>query len=120
MLSIFLLFCAIALGIALGRPMFVKEKNPAENTVTLCENEELFSRRLTASRINLIACDDMLTPTRLQAKIRYKHDASPATVTQTDREHFVLEFDEPQRAPAAGQSAVIYKDSLLIGGGFII
>ena len=107
------------LGIALGRPMFVKEKNPAENTVTLCENEELFSRRLTASKINLIACDDMLTPTRLQAKIRYKHDASPATVTQTDREHFVLEFDEPQRAIAKGQSVVLYDGDTLVGGGII-
>ena len=107
------------LGIALGKPMFVKSKDPIANTVTLCENDELFSRRLTASRINFIACDDMFTPTRVEAKIRYKHDASPATVTQTDAEHFVLEFDKPQRAIAKGQSVVLYDGDTLVGGGII-
>ena len=107
------------LGIALGKPMFVKEKDIEKNTVTLCDNAELFSRRLTASRINFIACEDMRTPTRIEAKIRYKHDAAPATVTQTDTDKFTLEFDEPQRAIARGQSVVLYDGDTLVGGGII-
>ena len=107
------------LGIALGKPMFVKEKDPIMNTVTLCENSELFSRKLTASHINFIACDDLYSPTKLLAKIRYKHDAAPATVTQLDEDRFVLEFDEPQRAIAKGQSVVLYDGDTLVGGGII-
>ena len=107
------------LGIALGKPIFVKEKDPVANTVTLCDNDELFSRRLTASRINFIACDDMFTPTRVEAKIRYKHDAASATVTQIDTDRFVLEFKEPQRAIAKGQSVVLYDGDTLVGGGII-
>lgn len=107
------------LGIALGRPVFVKEKDTEKNTVTLCDNDGLFSRRLTASRINFIACEDMRTPTKVEAKIRYKHDASSATVTQTDDDKFILEFDEPQRAIARGQSVVLYDGDTLVGGGVI-
>ncbi len=107
------------LGIALGKPMFVKSKDAGANTVTLCDNDELFARRLSASRINFIACDGMPTPTRVEAKIRYKHDAATATVTQTDSDRFVLEFDEPQRAIAKGQSVVLYDGDTLVGGGVI-
>ena len=107
------------LGIALGRPMFVKSKDPISNTVVLCDDSELYSRTLTASRINFIACDNMLTPTRLQAKIRYKHSPANATVTQTDTDRFTLEFDEPQRAIASGQSVVLYDGDTLVGGGII-
>ncbi|MBQ7383418.1 MAG: tRNA 2-thiouridine(34) synthase MnmA [Clostridia bacterium] len=107
------------LGIALGKPMFVKEKDTEKNTVTLCENDELFSRRLTASRINFVACEDMRTPTRVEAKIRYKHGAATAVVTQTDDDTFTLEFDTPQRAIARGQSVVLYDGDTLVGGGII-
>ena len=107
------------LGIALGKPMFVASKNPAANTVTLCEDSELYKKRLTASRINFIACDTLTEPTRLTAKIRYKHDAAPATVIQIDADSFILEFDEPQRAIAKGQSVVLYDGDTLVGGGII-
>ncbi len=107
------------LGIALGRPIFVKSKDPIANTVTLCDDAELYTRELTASRINFIACDDMYTPTKLQAKIRYKHDAASATVIQTSPDTFKLTFDEPQRAIAKGQSVVLYDKDTLVGGGII-
>lgn len=107
------------LGIAVGRPIFVKAKDPISNTVTLCDDAELYSCTLTASRINFIACDDMYTPTKLQAKIRYKHDAAAATVIQTSPDTFTLTFDEPQRAIAKGQSVVLYDGDTLVGGGVI-
>ena len=107
------------LGIALGRPMFVKEKNVINNTVTLCDNDELFTKTLIAKNINLIACDDLYTPTRLAAKVRYKHSESAATVTQISNDSFIVEFDEPQRAIAKGQSVVLYDGDILVGGGII-
>ena len=107
------------LGIALGKPMFVKEKDVAKNTVTLCDNEDLFSTRLYASSANFIAVDSIASPMKVSAKIRYKHDAASATVEQTDDGRFVLEFDTPQRAIAKGQSVVLYSDDVVIGGGII-
>ncbi len=107
------------LGIALGRPVFVKEKNVESNTVTLCDNDELFSKALTAKDINMIACNDLYSPVRLMAKIRYKHGEAPATVTQISDDRMIVEFDEPQRAIAKGQSVVLYDGDILVGGGII-
>ena len=107
------------LGIALGEPMYVKSKNAADNTVTLCKNEALFTTHLDTDRINLIAVESLDAPIRAQVKIRYAHAAAPATVTQTGKDSLHVEFDAPQRAIAPGQSVVIYDGDTVIGGGII-
>lgn len=107
------------LGIALGEPMYVKSKNTADNTVTLCRNEALFSSELNADRINLIAVERLDVPIRAEVKIRYQHTPSPATVTQTGNDTLHVKFDTPQRAVAPGQSVVIYDGDTVIGGGII-
>ena len=53
------------------------------------------------------------------AQVRYRQTPSPATLVQVNETSFALEFDEPQFAITAGQSAVIYDGSRLLGGGFI-
>ena len=107
------------LGIALGEPMYVAEKNVDKNTVTLVRNSELFKRELTASSINLIACDSINTPIRVCARIRYNQKEQPATVVQTDTDTLSVIFDEPQRAISKGQSLVLYDGDTVIGGGII-
>lgn len=107
------------LGIALGRPMYVCRKDVTTGNVVLCDNESLFSRRLTARSTNWISGQALQAPLRVQAKVRYAHRAAPATVWQTDEEHLCVEFDEPQRAIAPGQSVVLYGDEILLGGGII-
>ncbi len=107
------------LGIALGQPMFVKAKDPIQNTVTLCTDAELFSNTLTASEVNWIACDTPTTPIRAEVKIRYRHTAAPATVEVIDNGRVAVTFDSPQRAIAPGQSIVFYDGDTVIGGGVI-
>lgn len=107
------------LGIALGQPMFVKEKDALANTVTLSTNEELFSSELTASSVNLIACDTISSPIRVQAKIRYRHTPAMATVEQIAPDRLSVRFDTPQRAIAKGQSLVLYDGDTVVGGGII-
>ena len=107
------------LGIALGRPMFVAEKNADNNTVTLCDDAKLYKDTLTANSINLIACDRFDAPVRLEAKIRYRHTAAPATVEQISADKLLVKFDTPQRAIAKGQSLVLYDGDTVVGGGII-
>ena len=107
------------LGIALGKPAFVRTINPEDNTVTLCDNEELFSRELTAKNINLIAVESITEPMRLKAKVRYRHEAQWATVTQLDEDTVKVVFDEPQRAITKAQAVVFYDGDTLVGGGEI-
>ena len=107
------------LGIALGHPAFVGKKDAAKNTVTLCSDAELYSSCLTASSVNLLVNDDLSSPQRWAVKIRYRHTAAPAWVCQTEEGKLSIRFDEPQRAIAPGQSAVLYDGDTVIGGGII-
>lgn len=107
------------LGIALGKPAFVVSKSAKENTVTLGENADLFTTRLTAKQINFIPFERMDRPMRLLAKARYRQEASPARVEQTDIDTLTVEFETPQRAICPGQSLVLYDGDYVIGGGII-
>ncbi len=107
------------LGIALGKPAFVVSKSAESNTVTLGANENLFTRRLTVKNINFIPFDTLGAPLKLLAKARYRQEAAPARVEQTDTDELTVEFDAPQRAISAGQSLVLYDGEYVIGGGKI-
>ncbi|MBE6534764.1 MAG: tRNA 2-thiouridine(34) synthase MnmA, partial [Ruminococcaceae bacterium] len=107
------------LGIALGKPMFVCEKNVTENTVTLCEDIQLYKKELFASQINILANDSLEKEVRLQAKIRYRHTPATATVRRSADDTLTVIFDEPQRAITKGQSLVLYDGDTVIGGGII-
>ena len=107
------------LGIALGRPIFVGDKNPASNTVTLCSDRKLYKSELRASRINILTDETFEEPTRVEAKIRYRHAPAAATVLRRGDDELTLRFDEPQRAIARGQSLVLYRGDRVIGGGII-
>ncbi len=107
------------LGIALGAPMFVCSKDAVSGRVVLTANDRLYASNVRLSGLNLIAADRLDAPVRCCAKLRYRHPAAPATLLQTGEETAVLTFDQPQRAPAPGQSAVFYDGDTVIGGGFI-
>ena len=107
------------LGIALGKPAYVVSKSAECNTVTLGENDDLFSTRLVARNINLIPEDTLKAPRRLMAKVRYNQQATPARVEQTASDEMTVEFEVPQRAVCKGQSLVLYEDDYLFGGGII-
>ena len=94
-------------------------KSVTDNTVTLCSNRELYKKELTATGINLLIDDTLEAPARVEAKIRYRHTAAPATVRRIGEDRLMLCFDEPQRAIAAGQSLVLYDGERVIGGAII-
>lgn len=109
------------LGIALGKPAFVLKKDAATNRVTLDTDESrLFYRKVLVNKLNFLIFDELKEPIRVSAKLRYRHTAQPATLYPADNGQAVIEFDEAQRAPSAGQSGVFYIGECLIGGGIII
>ncbi len=108
------------LGLALPFPMYVKEKNLAENKVVLCKNEALFTRELIAKDINLITVSEIREPMRVKARVRYNQSEQPATVTQLDESTIHVLFDEPQRAISKGQAVVLYSGDYVVGGGTIV
>ena len=108
------------LGISAEHPLYVVSISPEDNTVTLGQNEDLFSRELDADRINLISVEDIEEPLRIKAKIRYRQTEQPATVVRTGEDRLHITFDEPQRAITKGQAVVMYQGDTVLGGGVII
>ena len=107
------------LGIALGAPAYVCQKDMENNTVTLGTNEDLFKKVLRANDWNFSAFDDLKEPMRVMAKVRYRHTPQPATVYPEEDGYCRVEFDEPQRAITTGQAVVLYDGDLVVGGGTI-
>ncbi len=107
------------LGIALGKPTFVIEKNAKTNDVVLGDEEHLFKKEVIVRDVNFIFLDALSGEMRVTAKLRYRHKAAPATILPLADKRVKIIFDEPQRAPSMGQAAVFYNGEIVIGGGTI-
>ncbi len=107
------------LGISMGRHIFVTKKDAQTNRVTLADEDRLFTDTVIIRNINLIPFDKIDGKIRIKAKIRYRHEESDAYATQTGTDEITIKFDKPQRAPAKGQSAVLYDGDFVVGGGII-
>jgi tRNA-uridine 2-sulfurtransferase len=70
-------------------------------------------------KLNWIAIDSLTSPIRAHAKIRSTMKEMPATISPAGDNKVLVQFDEPQWAPAPGQSAVFYDNDVVIGGGVI-
>ncbi len=108
------------LGIAMGEPVYVFEKDMERNTVSLGPEEKLFRRTLFAADVNWIAIPELAGPLRVKAKTRYRQKEQPATVSPAADGTVRVVFDEPQRAITAGQAVVFYDGDIVVGGGTIV
>lgn len=108
------------LGIALGMPVYVCGKDMEKNTVTLGENEKLFSHSLRAGSWNWFPFPALTEPLRITAKIRHSQQEYPATVIPEADGLARVDFDQPQRAITPGQAVVLYQGELVVGGGTIL
>ena len=107
------------LGVSAGKHVYVVRKNAADNTILLGDNEDLFTGRLTACRVNWIAGQAPAGPIRVTAKTRYSQTEAEATVTPLEGQRIEVVFDRPQRAVTAGQAVVLYDGDQVLGGGVI-
>ncbi len=107
------------LGIALGKHVFVLDKNADTNEVVLGDEEHLFYKQIEVGGVNIIAADS-LDGIKAAGKLRYRHTEQPCTIHATGKDSVILEFDTPQRAPSPGQAAVFYDGDVVLGGGTIV
>ena len=107
------------LGIALGAPVYVCQKDMDANTVTVGPNEALFSSALRANNWNWFPFPALTEPMTVTAKIRHSRLELPATVYPEDNGFARVEFEVPQRAVTPGQAVVLYDGQQVVGGGTI-
>ena len=108
------------LGLALPERRYVCKIDAGSGTVTLGSGTELYSREVLVRDFNWISGEAPSGPIRCSAKIRYRQPEQAANVEPLSENEALIRFDTPQSAVTPGQSAVLYDDGTVIGGGIIV
>lgn len=121
------------LGVAVSYPVYVHSIDPKNNVVVLAPNNALDSAGLLAD--DFVWAGDVEPPQGclpLEAMVKIRLASKPVKAFieiagEQDKDPsyqyrgrvWKFTFEEPQRAVAPGQSVVLYKDGLILGGGII-
>lgn len=107
------------LGLSTGIPLYVVGIDAEDASVTVGPRADLERNALTASRVNWMSGDTPAGPIRAHARIRYRHQEAPATITPLGDDRVSVVFDDPQSAITPGQATVFYNGDIVVGGGWI-
>jgi tRNA-uridine 2-sulfurtransferase len=107
-------------GLGGGRslPLYVIGTRPDRREVVVGTMEELHRPDVTIGELNWLAAKPAAGDA-VQVQIRHRAPAVAATVASIDGGSITLAFEKPQRAVSPGQSAVIFRGDVVLGGGRI-
>ena len=106
-------------GLIDGRKVYISRIDARSNTIELALWEELFRTKLFARDFNWLI-DPPTEPVRASVRVRHTKWEEPICTATVDGGRVRIECVEPVRAPAPGQSAVLYDGERVLGGGFIV
>ena len=99
-------------------PYYVVEIDHHNNRLIVGEKDDLLSLSCRVEEMNWIGAVPS-NPFQVETKIRYRHEAFPATVIPGKNGSVEVRFNQPQAAVTPGQGAVFYYGNVVIGGGWI-
>ncbi len=108
-------------GLYEGRKLYIGRIDAEQNEIELALWEELFKTEILAGDFNWLL--DAPVGKFIPASVRVRHtkwEEPSCTVTAACGDVARIRCETPVRAPAPGQSAVLYQGERLIGGGFIL
>lgn len=104
------------LGVAMGEPYFVVDKDAEEKRLTIAPKNRTFIDAVEVCDVNwMLACPEE----PCTVKIRYRSKPALASVETLDGGRVRVEFFNPQSLTAPGQCCAFYQGSVLLGGGII-
>ena len=107
------------IGVAAREPLYVLGKDASANRLVVGFKDELLSSGVVACDVNLISGGVLEGSRKVQVKTHYRQRPVLATAEQTGPDELTVTFEEPQRAAAPGQAAVLYEGDVVLGGGTI-
>jgi len=106
------------LGISSPEPYYVTKVDIIKNAIYVGSPEDARIKEIFVDDMNWIIAPES-NSFKAAVKVRSMMEDKPASVEIIDDRVMVV-FDEPQWAPAPGQSAVFYDGDKVIGGGIIV
>ncbi|MBZ0155455.1 MAG: tRNA 2-thiouridine(34) synthase MnmA [Alphaproteobacteria bacterium] len=108
------------LGIATGEPRYVVEIDPSTCAVYIGPKVAALMRTFEVAEVNwLVEGAGVQERREVSVKVRSTMRDEPAVIERIGGDRVRVTFDEPQWAPAPGQSAVFYEGDTVLGGGII-
>lgn len=104
------------LGLGGGLPYYVTGKDMDKNEVYVSRNlndESMWRHEINLTQLHWIN-ESPQADEKLQVRLRHRGALLPATFTDD-----TLFLEHPERSVAAGQSAVVYRDNEVLGGGLV-
>ena len=108
------------LDIGGGLPYYVVGKDMDKNEVYVTTNlndEQLWKPQLRLGRLHWV--DKSPADGIYSVRVRHRAKLVPAKIIFNEDEA-IVELENPERSVAAGQSVVVYKDDVVIGGGIVL
>jgi len=106
------------LGGGFAEPMYVLEVRPDTREVVVGPREALYAPGVAVGAPHWLA-DPPAPGDEVEVQIRHRAQAVAARVAALDGGRVELRFRDPQPAVTPGQSAVIFQDERVLGGGRI-
>jgi tRNA-uridine 2-sulfurtransferase len=110
------------LRVASKEPLYVVATSPEESRVVVGPAPSLLSKKIFLERVSARLPGGARSPVPVLARIRSRHPEQAACLTLCEGGRGSLDFEEPVRAAAPGQSAVFYdvaRPEVVLGGGVI-
>lgn len=109
------------IGVALGKPAFVRSIDAESGKVVITTDKEtLYSTQALLRDLVWHGAPLVLGETvKCEVQTRYRQTPVSAVLTMGDQGQASLQLESPQHAITPGQCAVLYQDDLVLGGGWI-
>ncbi|MGI6333577.1 MAG: tRNA 2-thiouridine(34) synthase MnmA [Saccharofermentanales bacterium] len=99
--------------------LFVTGFDPGNNALIVGPFDTVLKKEIGVADPVYSGMSQLQKGERLTARIRYSAGEAPCRVYPLDNNSWRVVFDAPVAAPTPGQSCVLYRDGLIMAGGFI-
>lgn len=100
--------------------MFVIAKDVDKNTITVSSNKQLTAESENLKLEQVTLREKLSVGDTVDAQFRYRQKPFSVKIIETQEHFLTIQTTTPVEQPAVGQSCVLYRGTLCIGGGTIV